>query len=163
VECKAYPSDAELGLVAPYSTLTAEDAPQYDYSLREVFNGLRWTVRSGSSPCIACNSSRWAGSSLSRRTRRTGPSRDRRNSRDRLCLSRLHRRKRGRWGRKHWNQARSGQTPSGERRLCAVAASMGDLTKLRLPWRAFADWRVTMSDCLNPWPDCITWYLSSWC
>lgn len=49
---KAYPSDvsdAECALVAPYLTLMTEDAPQRDYPLREVFNGLRWIVRSGSS------------------------------------------------------------------------------------------------------------------
>jgi transposase len=51
VERKAYPtdvSDAEWALVAPYLTLMTEDAPQRDYPLREVFNGLRWMVRSGS-------------------------------------------------------------------------------------------------------------------
>jgi transposase len=49
---KAYPtdvSDAEWALVAPYLTLMTEDAPQRDFPLREVFNGLRWIVRSGSS------------------------------------------------------------------------------------------------------------------
>lgn len=48
----AYPSDvsdAEWALVAPYLTLMTEDAPQRDYPLREVFNGLRWMVRGGSS------------------------------------------------------------------------------------------------------------------
>jgi len=52
MERKAYPSDvsdAEWALVAPYLTLMTEDAPQRDHSLREVFNGLRWMVRSGSS------------------------------------------------------------------------------------------------------------------
>jgi transposase len=51
MERKAYPtdiSDAEWALVAPYLTLMTEDAPQRDFSLREVFNGLRWIVRSGS-------------------------------------------------------------------------------------------------------------------
>jgi transposase len=49
---KAYPtdvSDAEWALVAPYLTLMTEEAPQRDYSLREVFNGLRWIVRAGAS------------------------------------------------------------------------------------------------------------------
>ena len=49
---KAYPSDvsdAEWALVAPYLTLMTEDAPQRDYPLREVFNGLRWMARGGSS------------------------------------------------------------------------------------------------------------------
>ena len=52
MERKAYPtdvSDAEWALVAPYLTLMTEDAPQRDFPMREVFNGLRWIVRSGSS------------------------------------------------------------------------------------------------------------------
>jgi len=47
---RPYPSDVsdeEWALVAPYLTLMREDAPQRDYSLRELFNGLRWIVRSG--------------------------------------------------------------------------------------------------------------------
>jgi transposase len=47
---KAYPSDVsddEWAFVAPYLTLMREDAPQQEYSLREVFNGLRYIVRSG--------------------------------------------------------------------------------------------------------------------
>jgi transposase len=47
---KAYPSDVsddEWALVAPYLTLMAEEAPQREHSLREVFNGLRWIVRAG--------------------------------------------------------------------------------------------------------------------
>ena len=50
MERKAYPSevsDEDWAFVAPYLTLMNEDAPQRDYSLREVFNGLRWIVRSG--------------------------------------------------------------------------------------------------------------------
>ena len=52
MELKAYPIDvsgAEWALVAPYLTLMTEDAPQRDFPLREVFNGLRRIVRSGSS------------------------------------------------------------------------------------------------------------------
>jgi transposase len=52
MERKPYPtdvSDAEWALVAPYLTLMTEDAPQREHSLREVFNGLRWIVRAGSS------------------------------------------------------------------------------------------------------------------
>lgn len=52
MERKPYPSDvsdAEWALVAPYLTLMTEDAPQREYPLREVFNGLRWMVRGGSS------------------------------------------------------------------------------------------------------------------
>jgi transposase len=46
-----YPSDVsdeEWAFVAPYLTLMTEEAPQRDHDLREVFNGLRWIVRSGS-------------------------------------------------------------------------------------------------------------------
>jgi len=47
---KPYPSDVsddEWAFVAPYLTLMTEDAPQRDYSLREVFNGSRWLARTG--------------------------------------------------------------------------------------------------------------------
>ncbi len=47
---KPYPSDVsddEWAFVAPYLTLMREDAPQREHSLREVFNGLRWIVRTG--------------------------------------------------------------------------------------------------------------------
>lgn len=40
-------SDEEWAFVAPYLTLMREDAPQRDHSLREVFNGLRWIIRTG--------------------------------------------------------------------------------------------------------------------
>src|SRR5512139_650655 len=49
---KPYPSDVndeEWAFVAPYLTLMTEDAPQRQYSLREVFNALRWLVRAGAS------------------------------------------------------------------------------------------------------------------
>lgn len=45
-----YPSDVsddEWALVAPYLTLMTPDAPQREYDLREVFNALRWIVRTG--------------------------------------------------------------------------------------------------------------------
>jgi len=48
---KPYPSDVmddEWAFVAPYVTLMREDAPQREHDLREVFNGLRWIVRTGS-------------------------------------------------------------------------------------------------------------------
>ena len=48
---KPYPSDAsdeEWAFVAPYLALVREDAPQRTHELREVFNGLRWIVRTGS-------------------------------------------------------------------------------------------------------------------
>jgi transposase len=47
---KMYPSDVsddEWAFVAPYVTLMKEDAPQREHSLREVFNGLRFIVRTG--------------------------------------------------------------------------------------------------------------------
>jgi len=48
MERKLYPSDVsddEWSFVAPYLTLMTEDAPQREHDLREVFNGLRWIVR----------------------------------------------------------------------------------------------------------------------
>jgi transposase len=48
---KPYPSDVtddEWAFVAPYLTLMDEDAPQRRHDLREVFNALRWLVRTGS-------------------------------------------------------------------------------------------------------------------
>ena len=50
MERKAYPSDVsddEWVFVAPYLTLMKEDASQRDHPLRDVFNGLRYVVRSG--------------------------------------------------------------------------------------------------------------------
>jgi transposase len=41
-------SDEEWDFVAPYLTLMKPDAPQRDHDLREVLNGLRWIVRTGS-------------------------------------------------------------------------------------------------------------------
>jgi transposase len=40
-------SDDEWAFVAPYLTLMTEDAPQRRYPLREVFNGLRYIVKTG--------------------------------------------------------------------------------------------------------------------
>src|SRR5215213_10193371 len=48
---KPYPSDVsdeEWAFVAPYLALVREDAPQRNHDLREVFNGLRWIMRTGS-------------------------------------------------------------------------------------------------------------------
>jgi len=48
---KPYPSDVrdeEWAFVAPYLTLLPALAKQRKHSLREVFNGLRWIVRTGS-------------------------------------------------------------------------------------------------------------------
>ncbi|MBA2245274.1 MAG: IS5 family transposase, partial [Gemmatimonadetes bacterium] len=47
---RPYPSDVteeEWAFVAPYLALIREDAPQREHSLREVFNGMRWIVRTG--------------------------------------------------------------------------------------------------------------------
>jgi transposase len=41
-------TDEEWAFVAPYLVLMKEDAPQRAHDLREVFNGLRWIVRTGS-------------------------------------------------------------------------------------------------------------------
>ncbi len=52
MERKPYPSDVsddEWAFVAPYLTLITEEAPQREHELREVFNGLRWLVRTGAS------------------------------------------------------------------------------------------------------------------
>src|SRR5438105_101838 len=48
---KPYPSDVsddEWAFAAPYLSLMTEEAPQREYPLREVFNALRWLVRTGS-------------------------------------------------------------------------------------------------------------------
>lgn len=47
---KPYPSDVsddEWAFVAPYLVLMTEEAPQRRYPLREVFNGLRYIVKTG--------------------------------------------------------------------------------------------------------------------
>lgn len=47
---RAYPSDVsdqEWAFLAPYLTLMRLDAPQREHELREVFNALRWLVRTG--------------------------------------------------------------------------------------------------------------------
>lgn len=47
---KSYPSDVtdeEWAFCVGYLTLMTESAPQRDYALRELFNGLRWFVRAG--------------------------------------------------------------------------------------------------------------------
>ena len=48
---KPYPSDVsddQWEFVVPYLTLMNPDAPQREHKLREVFNGLRWIIRTGS-------------------------------------------------------------------------------------------------------------------
>jgi len=47
---KSYPSDVtddEWAFAAPYLTLLREDAGQRDYALRDVFDALRWVVKTG--------------------------------------------------------------------------------------------------------------------
>jgi transposase len=47
---KSYPSDVsddEWALVAPYLTLLPEDCPQRCHPVREVFNGLRYIIKTG--------------------------------------------------------------------------------------------------------------------
>jgi transposase len=47
---KPYPSDVsdeEWAFVAPYLTLMQSDAPQRSHDLREIFDALRWIVRTG--------------------------------------------------------------------------------------------------------------------
>ena len=40
-------SDEEWAFVAPYLTLMTEEAPQREYALREVYNGLRYVAKGG--------------------------------------------------------------------------------------------------------------------
>jgi transposase len=74
---KPYPSDVfdeEWALVAPYLTLLPEAAGQREHSLREVFNGLRYIVKTGAPwrwmphdlpPLVGlCGPRRFAGGSL---------------------------------------------------------------------------------------------------
>lgn len=45
-----YPSDVtdkEWAFVAPYLALLPEDSAQREHPLREVFNDLRWIIRTG--------------------------------------------------------------------------------------------------------------------
>jgi transposase len=47
---KSYPSDvtdADWEFLAPYLTLMREDAPQREYSMRELYNGLSYVVKTG--------------------------------------------------------------------------------------------------------------------
>lgn len=47
---RSYPSDvsdAEWEFLLPYLTLMREDAPQREYNLRELFNGMRYVVKTG--------------------------------------------------------------------------------------------------------------------
>jgi transposase len=47
---KSYPSDVtddEWEFLVPYLTLMRDDAPQREYSLRDVFNAIRYVVRTG--------------------------------------------------------------------------------------------------------------------
>src|SRR6188768_2827759 len=47
---RPYPSDVsdeEWEFVAPYLTLMDENAPQREYPLRDLFNAVRWIVRTG--------------------------------------------------------------------------------------------------------------------
>src|SRR5215212_7127491 len=46
--CPSDVSNEEWAFVAPYLALVREDAPQRTHDLREVLNGLRWVVRTGS-------------------------------------------------------------------------------------------------------------------
>lgn len=49
---KPYPTDvtdAEWAFMVGYLTLMREDAPQREHPLRELYNGLRWMVRTGAS------------------------------------------------------------------------------------------------------------------
>jgi transposase len=43
--CKPYPSDDEWTLDAPYLALMPEDVGQREHGLRQVFNGLRYVIK----------------------------------------------------------------------------------------------------------------------
>lgn len=45
--CPSDVSDDEWALVAPYQTLLPEESGQRVHALREVFNGLRYIVKTG--------------------------------------------------------------------------------------------------------------------
>ena len=48
---KSYPSDvtdAEWEFLLPYLSLMREDAPQREYLLRDLFNAIRYVVKTGS-------------------------------------------------------------------------------------------------------------------
>jgi len=50
MSCQGYPSDVsdeEWDFIVPYLCLLNQDVPQRKHALREVFNGLRYVVRSG--------------------------------------------------------------------------------------------------------------------
>src|SRR5262250_2964093 len=179
---KAYPTDvsgAEWALVAPYLTLMTEDAPQRDFPLREVFNGLRWIVRSGSSwrlmphdlppwHVVYQQAQRWIKAKVfeslvhdlravlriaeGRKEQPTAAifdSRTMQSSVESGSRAGYDGAKRRKGNKVHLavdtlghllalcvtaadDQARSRQTSNGEKRLCAVATSMGDRAKLRL-------------------------------
>src|SRR6185295_18698535 len=47
---KSYPSDvsdAEWEFLVPFLTLMREDAPQREYSMRDLFNAMRYVVKTG--------------------------------------------------------------------------------------------------------------------
>ena len=47
---KSYPSDVtdlEWHFLLPYLTLMREDAPQREYALRDLYNALRYVVKTG--------------------------------------------------------------------------------------------------------------------
>ncbi len=60
---KAYPSDVsdeEWSFVVPYLALVREDSEQRRHELREVFNALRWLIRSGAPWRMLPNDLAWA-------------------------------------------------------------------------------------------------------
>jgi transposase len=69
---KPYPSDVsdeEWAFVAPYLALVREDAPQRNHDLREILNGLRWVVRTGSRGAT-CPTTCRPGKAIYQQTRR---------------------------------------------------------------------------------------------
>src|SRR5262245_35892917 len=197
---KAYPtdvSDAEWALVAPYLTLMTEDAPQRDFPLREVFNGLRWIVRSGSSwrlmphdlppwYVVYQQAQRWIKAKVfeslvhdlravlriaeGRKEQPTAAifdSRTMQSSVESGSRADYDGAKRRKGNKVHLAVDTLGHLLA----LCVTAADEQDRAKVAelaervraetgetvesAEYRVFADWRVTMNDCLKPWPVCI--------
>ena len=68
---KPYPSDVsdcEWALVAPYLTLLPEESAQRTHALREVFNGMRYIVKTGADGAGCRMTCRHGRSSTSRRS-----------------------------------------------------------------------------------------------
>jgi transposase len=149
-------SDAEWALVAPYLTLMTEDASQREHPLREVFNGLRWIVRAGSSwrmmphdlppwDVVYQQTQRWLKAGVFEALihdlravlriaegRQEMPTAAIFDSRTMQSTPESGGRKCGRCGPRARNQTRSRKTSDGQKRLRFIATTLGGGTKLWL-------------------------------